>query len=388
MRYSILLPTRNGAALLENVLHSVLGQDYADMELVVSNNASEDGTREILARLASDPRLRVVHLEAPVGVTENWNVALAHSRGERVVLLGDDDLLLPRYFERLDELLARHDEPECLTYNGYAYAFPGFSGSPHSHYADPFYVNDPRVSRDGPLAASLRREIVGEMFRFRFPLALNMQVAAVSRRAIDRLADGLFKEPFPDFYGLGALLLTARTWAHVDERLVVVGVSPKSFGRTVHSAVEQARGLEYLGIDTDFPGQLPGSEIVNGTYRCLLELERDYPDALRGIEIDRPEYVLQQAYAWYIQARLRSLPPRAIGRRLRRLRAGDWWPLARMLARRLTPGRLRRRLRINPSDPAAQLWAGMRPLPEVHDIAQFGAWITAGELAGLPAHPR
>ena len=98
--------------------------------------------------------------------------------------------------------------------------------------------------------------------------------------------------------------------------------------------------------------------------------------------------MLQQAYAWYIQARLRSLPPRAIGRRLRRLRAGDWWPLARMLARRLTPGRLRRRLRINPSDPAAQLWAGMRPLPEVHDIAQFGAWITAGELAGLPAHPR
>ena len=224
----------------------------------MSNNASEDGTREILARLASDPRLRSCTRSAG-RVIENWNVALAHSRGERVVLLGDDDLLLPRYFERLDELLARHDEPECLTYSGYAYAFPGFSGSPHSHYADPFYVNDPRVSRDGPLAASLRREIVGEMFRFRFPLALNMQVAAVSRRAIDRLADGLFKEPFPDFYGLGALLLTARTWAHVDERLVVVGVSPKSFGRTVHSAVEQARGLEYLGIDTDFRGSCPAA---------------------------------------------------------------------------------------------------------------------------------
>ena len=48
MKLSIVLPTRNGGELLEGCLRSILDQDYSDMELVVSDNASDDRTPDIL----------------------------------------------------------------------------------------------------------------------------------------------------------------------------------------------------------------------------------------------------------------------------------------------------------------------------------------------------
>lgn len=376
MRYSILLPTRNGAGLLGPCIESVLRQDRDDFELVVSNNASDDGTREILAAI-DDERLVAVHLDETVPVTDNWNVALDRSRGDRITLIGDDDQLLPGYFDRADALLERNGDPDVLLFNAYGYAFPGFSGSQHSHYADPFYEPDASIPQHGLLPPARRREVVESMFRFQFPLPLNMQTTLVHRRALGGLSAGLFKPPFPDFYGLNALMLRCETWAVSPERLVVVGVSPKSFGRTVNSATDQARGLAYLGIENGFPGQLPGSEIVNGTYKTLLALKRDYGAELSGTEIDRGEYVTQQVYSWYLQWRLGSLAARELALRVRLLGRRDWALLARMLAARVRPAALRRRLAIDRSDPAPQLWPGMRPLPEVADISEFATWIQA-----------
>jgi hypothetical protein len=382
MKFSLLLPTRNGGHLLGDVIRSVLGQPFADMELVVSNNASEDETAAVIDSFAGDRRLQVLTLTESVEVTDNWRLALDRSSGDYISLIGDDDMLLDGYFEHATALLERFGHPDVLSFNAYGFAFPGFAGSPHAHYADPFYSNDPSLPRESPIPLAQRMNVVRDMFSFRFPMHLNMQCTLVSRRAIERLSDGLLKPPFPDFYGLNALLMRAQSWVHTDERLVVVGVSPKSFGRTIHSATEQGRGLDYLGIETGFPGQLPGSEIVNGTYRCLLELQRDYPRELAGVEIDRAHYVVQQVNAWYVQWRLGSLSSREVLERMRLVGARDWLGFARLLAPRLTPGKLRSRLSIDRSDPASQLWPGMRPLPEVSDIAEFAGWVAAGGPAG------
>jgi len=379
MRYSVLLPTRNGASLLEPCIRSVLRQDRDDFELVVSNNASDDGTREILASF-DDERLVVVALDEMVPVTDNWNVALRHSRGERITLIGDDDQLLDGYFDRADALIELHHDPDVLLFSAYGFAFPGFMDSPHSHYADPFHEVTGGLPTDGPLGAQERREAVAAMFGFQFPLPLNMQIALVHRRAIELLSDGLFKPPFPDFYALNALMLRCESWAMSPERLAVVGVSPKSFGRTVNSATEQVGGLRYLGIDSRFRGRLPGSEIVNGTYETLLALEADYRADLAGIRIDRAEYVTQQAYAWYLQHRLGSLSTRDLGRRLRLLDRRDWRLLLGLVATRARPATIRRRLAISRSAPVTQVWSGMRELPEIADISQFAAWIEAGRI--------
>ena len=58
MRFSILLPTRNGGDFLQNCIRSILEQDHDDFELVISDNANTDATPEIIRQFKDD--LRVV----------------------------------------------------------------------------------------------------------------------------------------------------------------------------------------------------------------------------------------------------------------------------------------------------------------------------------------
>ena len=123
MKYSVLLPTRDGGRYLSNVIHSILDDPYEDMELVVSDNANTDETPQILASFSGDPRLNATRQEKFVPVHENWNHALNKSSGDYILMLGDDDYMLPGYFEKMDKVLERYDYPECVTYNLHTFIF-------------------------------------------------------------------------------------------------------------------------------------------------------------------------------------------------------------------------------------------------------------------------
>lgn len=91
---SIGLPTYNRAAGLERAIESVLAQTHAELELIVSDNASTDGTPQLCRRLsARDPRLRYVRHEVNRGPTANFNFLFGELRGDYAMLLADDDWL-------------------------------------------------------------------------------------------------------------------------------------------------------------------------------------------------------------------------------------------------------------------------------------------------------
>ena len=101
-RVSVGLPVYNGDNYIEQAIESVLAQSYDDLELVVSSNASVDGTDEILARLArQDPRIRYFRQPVNVGAADNYNFVFRRSRGEYFKWLAHDDLLEPTFVERL-----------------------------------------------------------------------------------------------------------------------------------------------------------------------------------------------------------------------------------------------------------------------------------------------
>ena len=102
-RLSILVPTWNAAATVERALASVLAERTIPLELVVVDDASTDGTSDLVAAIAEgDPRVVLVRLPANGGVSNARNRGLATVRGEWLGFLDADDLLLPGALEALE----------------------------------------------------------------------------------------------------------------------------------------------------------------------------------------------------------------------------------------------------------------------------------------------
>ena len=87
---TVVIPTRDRAPMLRQALGSVLAQDV-DLEVVVVDEASRDGTSAMLAAW-DDPRIRVVHHERPMGVARARNAGIEQARAETIAFLDDDDL--------------------------------------------------------------------------------------------------------------------------------------------------------------------------------------------------------------------------------------------------------------------------------------------------------
>lgn len=375
MRFSVLLPTRNGGNFLDNCIRSILEQDHGDFELVISDNANTDATPDIIREFSGDSRLKVIHQATPIPVSENWTAALQASGGDYVLMMGDDDYLLPGTLRRLDEALMRHDDPDCILYNGYSYVAPNaISDNPASFWAQQHHHYGSDFDKEAVLNISHRLNIVYDMFRFQQRIPLNMQTTLFARRAIEKESAGVFRAPFPDHYLLNALLMVADKWVYLPERLVVVGISPKSFGHYFYSQKAGA-GLAYLGISTHFPGALPGSELINGMCAWLIDLKSRYPKELSGIDIDWRSYVRRQVYSWLLQRRYGGISTGELVSRFVNLSFGNW---LRLMATAVDGESWRRLIRLlwpRRKSQAEMLWRGLMPLPEVANIREFVEWL-------------
>jgi glycosyltransferase involved in cell wall biosynthesis len=103
---SVCIPTFNRAALLKQSIESVLGQSFEDFELIISDNASNDGTEGVV-RSFDDRRIVYARNPRNLGILKNWNRCLAQSRGEFIAFLPDDDLMMPRNIAAKVLVLAR-----------------------------------------------------------------------------------------------------------------------------------------------------------------------------------------------------------------------------------------------------------------------------------------
>ncbi|MFO7690436.1 MAG: glycosyltransferase family 2 protein [Cryobacterium sp.] len=116
---SVALCTHNGARFVEEQLRSILEQSWPASEIVISDDASTDGTLGVIDRVLRDWRLEqpevvlktsVLRNSVALGVTANFEQALVATTGDLIALSDQDDVWLPDRLERMASEFARRPE--------------------------------------------------------------------------------------------------------------------------------------------------------------------------------------------------------------------------------------------------------------------------------------
>ena len=103
---SILVPVYNSAPFLKECVQSLTGQTYTDLQIVLINDGSTDGSWDILLELARQDKRIEVYSKANGGVAETRNQLLKKARGEWVLFIDSDDWIEPDTVESLINELA------------------------------------------------------------------------------------------------------------------------------------------------------------------------------------------------------------------------------------------------------------------------------------------
>jgi hypothetical protein len=237
-KISVVIPTRERLPVLRHCLRTVLTQNYQNLQIIVSDNASTDGTGAFIRSL-DDPRLHYVNAGRRVSMSDNWEFALSHVDDGWVTFLGDDDGLMPGAVERLAEIIGSTD-CEAITYGACNYVWPGPSGSEIGRLVVPLTCGRSETRKAGEWLA---RVIDG---RAQYSDLPNLYVlGCVHMNVIKRLQGRrarFFNSSIPDIYATMALARAIDTYLYIDKPLALIGSSKFSNGTSFQSEGESTSG--------------------------------------------------------------------------------------------------------------------------------------------------
>ena len=122
MLISIIIPSRDRALYLKYSVQTALSIQDNNIEIIISDNASTDHTREVI-RGIDDTRLKYFNTNKRVSMRANFENALKASSGDYVIFFGDDDGILPLQFKFLRNILEKH-KPDALSWDFLTYTWP------------------------------------------------------------------------------------------------------------------------------------------------------------------------------------------------------------------------------------------------------------------------
>jgi len=208
---SIGIPVYNGEKHLSKAIESILAQTYQDFEIIISNNASTDGTDEICRDFArSDRRIRHFLQSENLGAARNFNIVFELSRGKYFKWTGYDDWLAPEFLARCVTVL--DNDPSLAL----------------------CYCHEGHYSRDGCFVCSLDQphNVTSSRAATRFRQMLwsrssiDLTYAVVRRRAL--LETSLISTLLGADDILAAELSLAGRFAHINERISFRTAQPRA----------------------------------------------------------------------------------------------------------------------------------------------------------------
>lgn len=231
LKFNVIIPTRERGDTLYHCLHTVVAQDYENLNIIVSDNFSQDGTFEVVKSF-KDARIQYVNTGSRMSMSHNWEFALNHVTDGWVMFIGDDDGICPGAIELLNHLVQEHQVEAVSSAHG-VFIWPDH------------FVND----KNGVLSLPLTNSVSVKNSRLEFGKVFAGKMGyqnlpylyhggAASLDLINRLRDKsgrFFCSQIPDLYSAVAFSVATEKFLSIGIPLVIAGSSKHSTGASNYS---------------------------------------------------------------------------------------------------------------------------------------------------------
>jgi len=115
---TVILPCYNAALYVEEAVRSIMYQTYSNLEILLLDDCSTDGTSAILLSLAKeDKRIRIIRNEQNLRLVKTLNKGIDEAKGEFIARMDADDISLPERIEKQVEFMLLHPEVDLCGTN-------------------------------------------------------------------------------------------------------------------------------------------------------------------------------------------------------------------------------------------------------------------------------
>jgi glycosyltransferase involved in cell wall biosynthesis len=239
-KFTLIVPTRERPDTLRYCLKNLLSLKYPNVEILVSDNFSQDGT-DLVVQEFSDSRVRYLNTGKRISMSHNWEFALSHVTSGWVMFIGDDDGLLPGSLEILDAVI-RDTGCQALSAASCSYIWPlHFPHSPSGELSVPLRKKSVFEVRE--TAEWLRKVMDGDVEYRELPWLYNGGAASIDVINGLRNPNGAFFNSInPDIYSAVALSIGLRRYAYVHVPIAVNGASKHSGGTSLMTGGGHLKG--------------------------------------------------------------------------------------------------------------------------------------------------
>ena len=229
---SLVIPTRERAGTLFFAIKTALNQNAEDYEVIVSDNFSQDNTKEVVQSF-DDPRLIYINTGKRMSMSDNWEFALEHAKGDYVIFIGDDDAVMPGAIDKL-QVTIKNNPNQVYYWPRTAYTWP--KNNQMASVSCLFLNNYPSEINLKKLA-----KFVVEMGGGRCTFLPSVYYSAVDKSILDimrKQTGRVFHSTQPDIFLALTIPVFVDKAVNVGYTVTVVGQSPKSNSGVIYSGAD------------------------------------------------------------------------------------------------------------------------------------------------------
>ncbi len=279
--FSILIPTRNRSEYLKYALDSVLSQTFKDLEVVVSDNASEDNTKQLVGGI-KDSRIKYFHTGRFISVGDNFNNAYGNSSGAYFIMMGDDDFLMPYYLEEVYKCLSKNPDIEVFLSNTAEFDYRTKTLR--------FYSGTNPSFRE-----ECKKKIINRYFDF-VANPHNPTMGCFAKQLAEKVVcinGKLYDGPFVDYFANFSMIIKARRVFKTDLITNITCITKNSLSMCQFSTAINVRRVIF-DQSPMLESLLPPIEEeyihVNRFYQTLALLKKRFPNETGQFEINKTLY--------------------------------------------------------------------------------------------------